>query len=172
MVVGILFMALIFQGILAVAVYNDAYQRGDDEGLWVVLTLLFGVLGVLLYLLQRPDERLPADEQEQSASTVGLRIVALYGGAVIGGVIVAVMIGWVVADTFYSNSIPEGCDRLHFVESGEPVGPCEMTNEEHESNREMQNMIAWASLLSGAGIGPLGLYSIRNQEQVKERLPV
>lgn len=172
MVVEIILLGLLFQGMLAFGVYNDAYQRGDDEGLWLVMTLLFGVLGVLIYLLQRPDERLPDDEQEQSASTVGLKIVGLYGVAVIGGVIVAVLMGLVVADTFYSNSIPEGCDRLGFVDAGEPVGPCEITNEEYESNREMRNTIAWVSLLGGAGLGPLGLYSIRNREQAKERLPV
>jgi len=172
MVVEIILLGLLFQGMLAFGVYNDAYQRGDDEGLWTVITLLFGVFGVLMYLLQRPDERLPDDEQEQSASTIGLKIVGLYGGAVIGGVIVAVLMGLVVADTFYSNDIPEGCDSLGYVESGEPTGPCEITYEESESNRGMRNLVAWTSLLGGAGLGPLGLYSLRNKEQVRERLPV
>jgi len=91
MVVGILFVVLLFQGMFAIGVYNDAYQRGDDEGVWAVMTLLFGVLGVLMYLLQRPDERLPDDEQEQSASTSGLRVVGLYIGLLVVGFFVAVV---------------------------------------------------------------------------------
>lgn len=94
MIVELLLFGLLFQGILAAFVYQDAYQRGDDEGLWTVVTLLFGVIGVLLYLLQRPDEHLSDDERERSASTLGLRVVALYTGSlVVGGFIAFVGAG-------------------------------------------------------------------------------
>jgi len=91
MVVGILFVALIFQGVLAAAVYSDAYERGDDEGLWLAVTLVLGVVGVLLYLLNRPDERIPEDQQQRSASTVGLKVVGLYIGSLVAGFVLAVI---------------------------------------------------------------------------------
>ncbi|MDS0260888.1 hypothetical protein NDI56_15895 [Haloarcula sp. S1CR25-12] len=172
MILGLLLIGLFFQGVLAIAVYRDAYSRGVDEGVWTVIAVLFGIVGVLLYLLARPDQTIPEDEREQAASTQGLKTIGVYSVAVIVGVIIAMVIGIGVADTFYSNSIPEGCDRLEFVDANEPVGPCEITKEEYESDREMRNMVAWMSLLGGAGLGPLGLYSIRNRERLGERLPV
>jgi len=93
MVVAILFVVLILQGVLASFVYRDAHSRGDDEGLWLTVTLILGVVGVLLYLLNRPDERIPEDERQRSASTGGLRLVVLYGGSmIVGGILTVVLL--------------------------------------------------------------------------------
>jgi len=99
MVVEIILVVLVLQGMLAAAVYSDAYERGDDEGLWVTMTLLLGMFGVLLYLLNRPDKRIPEEERNQSASSIILKVIGIYVLSIIGGALV----GTIVAIGFAST---------------------------------------------------------------------
>jgi len=88
---SLLLIGLFFQAVLAAFVYQDAYSRGDDEGLWVVMTLLLGIFGVLMYLLSRPDEKIPEDERTHSASSIVLKGLGIYLVSIVGGLLVGLI---------------------------------------------------------------------------------
>jgi hypothetical protein len=51
---------LVVNILLLVWVAKDAQARGTSAGAWVVIVLLFGILGLLVYLVARPKGRLVA----------------------------------------------------------------------------------------------------------------
>lgn len=89
MVSTILVVGVVIQAFFAIAVYKDAYARQDEEGFWGVVTLLFGILGVLLYLVVRPDERVPRSERTSSELTLKMRTASLYLLAAVIGLAVS-----------------------------------------------------------------------------------
>lgn len=44
---------------LALWVYQDAQRRGDNAVLWLVIVLLTGIIGLVIWLIVRPPERGP-----------------------------------------------------------------------------------------------------------------
>jgi len=48
---------------MLLGVYSDAYKRGGNQYLWTLLTLFTGIIGPILWLLVRPDEKLRKDER-------------------------------------------------------------------------------------------------------------
>ena len=42
--------------ILAIWVYRDAKERGMSAALWLIIVLLFGILGLIIYLVVRHDK--------------------------------------------------------------------------------------------------------------------
>jgi ABC-type tungstate transport system substrate-binding protein len=48
---------------MLLGVYADAYKRGANQYLSTLLTLCTAIVGAILYLLVRPDEKLPKDER-------------------------------------------------------------------------------------------------------------
>lgn len=59
-IILIVMAALVFTGLMAVWVYQDARERGDRGWMWVCIILLSSpVLGGLLYLIARREERRP-----------------------------------------------------------------------------------------------------------------
>ena len=53
---------LVFHALLAVVVAVDAKRHGRSVGKWVVVTLLTGLVGVLVYARSGGDEDVPLDE--------------------------------------------------------------------------------------------------------------
>ena len=53
---------LVFHALLAVVVAVDAKRHGRSVGRWVVVTLLTGLVGVLVYARSGGDEDVPLDE--------------------------------------------------------------------------------------------------------------
>jgi len=45
--------------LLAVWVYKDAKKRGENAVLWLLVVLLTGIIGLIIYLLVRPKEKAP-----------------------------------------------------------------------------------------------------------------
>jgi len=43
--------------LLAVWVYGDAKKRGENAALWVLIVLLTGIIGFIVYLIVRPKEK-------------------------------------------------------------------------------------------------------------------
>lgn len=41
---------------LALWVYNDAKKRGENEVLWLIVFLVGGIIGLIIWLIVRPDE--------------------------------------------------------------------------------------------------------------------
>lgn len=77
-------VGLIFQIILTVAVVNDARSRGADSLIWGALTILFGLFAALIYIISRPDEKLPEEEQPEK---VYISVLVLYLGLMFAGLI-------------------------------------------------------------------------------------
>lgn len=55
---GLIFMVILLVSLvigiaLAFWVYNDAKSRGDNAVLWVIVVVIFGLLGFVVYLLAR-----------------------------------------------------------------------------------------------------------------------
>lgn len=42
--------------VMAIWVYKDSEDRGGPAGLWLVLTLVFGVIALLVYIILRPGD--------------------------------------------------------------------------------------------------------------------
>ena len=55
-------LTLVLHSVLAVVVAVDAKRHGRSVGKWVVVTLLTGLVGVLLYARSGGDEDVPLDE--------------------------------------------------------------------------------------------------------------
>jgi len=54
--VGLIFLAVNIA--ILVWVIKDAQARGTSAGAWLVVVLLFGILGLLVYLIARPKGKL------------------------------------------------------------------------------------------------------------------
>jgi len=55
---GTLLLVLVVNIALLVWVIKDAQARGASAGAWIVIVLLFGILGLLAYLVARPKGKL------------------------------------------------------------------------------------------------------------------
>lgn len=58
----IFFIIAIF---IAVWVYKDAEKRGKSGALWLIIVLITGIIGLIVWLLVRPDMSEVRREQEQ-----------------------------------------------------------------------------------------------------------
>lgn len=58
----IFFIIAIF---IAVWVYKDAEKRGKSGALWLIIVLITGIIGLIVWLLVRPDMSEVRSEQEQ-----------------------------------------------------------------------------------------------------------
>jgi len=47
---------LVISIMIAVWVYRDAKSRGMSGGLWLIIVLLFGIIGLIIYLVVRHDK--------------------------------------------------------------------------------------------------------------------
>jgi len=55
---GVLIVLLVINIAILVWVVKDCQKRGASAGAWLVIVLLFGVLGLLAYLVARPKGKL------------------------------------------------------------------------------------------------------------------
>lgn len=58
----ILFIWYIFAIILANWVYKDAQKRIYNENIWILIVLISGIIGFLLYILHRDEEIIHEEE--------------------------------------------------------------------------------------------------------------
>lgn len=59
----VLLSVVVVQLALAKFTADDAHSRGHDRLLWATVVVLFGILGVVVYLLKRNDEKIPEAER-------------------------------------------------------------------------------------------------------------
>jgi heme/copper-type cytochrome/quinol oxidase subunit 2 len=52
--------------IIAVWVYRDAKRRGAPEVLWLIIALLTGLIGLIIYLVVRPKEIVAEAKKEEA----------------------------------------------------------------------------------------------------------
>ncbi len=67
--------------ILCVWVYRDAKARGADATLWLVIALLTGIIGLIVWLAVRPGEGAPRTAARSAPSTCPHCGAALTSGA-------------------------------------------------------------------------------------------
>lgn len=53
--------------LILVWVYRDARSRGENGALWIIITLIGGVIGLILWLIVRPPHIQYTYQQEQYA---------------------------------------------------------------------------------------------------------
>lgn len=53
----LIIIPLVIQFVIAYWMYNDAKKRGEKEVLWLIVGLVGGIIGLIIWLLVRPDVR-------------------------------------------------------------------------------------------------------------------
>ncbi len=56
---------LVIAIMIAVWIYRDATDRGQNGALWVIITLILGVVGLLIWLIKRPKTKQREEEEQQ-----------------------------------------------------------------------------------------------------------
>lgn len=56
-------IAIIIAIAIGVWMYRDAERRGENGALWLIIGLIGGIIGLIIWLIVRPDE--PAKRKEQ-----------------------------------------------------------------------------------------------------------
>ena len=53
----LIIIPLVIQFVIAYWMYKDAKKRGEKEVLWLIVGLVGGIVGLVIWLLVRPDVR-------------------------------------------------------------------------------------------------------------------
>jgi H+/Cl- antiporter ClcA len=56
--IGLIIVFFIISILLAVWVYRDAEARGKNGALWLIILLLAGLIGLIIWLIVRPKEKI------------------------------------------------------------------------------------------------------------------
>jgi hypothetical protein len=144
---------------------KDAHQRGHDRDKWFVISSVFGIFGIIVYLLTRNDRKIPESERQPKRSGVRLS----YVGASVGGMIVLFIIGLQISPFLFPNpSLYDSCGGITGVtvsNNPSPSEPCEVSWERWDKlqePRENRGTFQFVSGLSGIVLGPAGLYLFKN----------
>jgi len=149
----VVIFAIFLQLILAVYTAKDARERGDDDTLWFIIVLLFGIFATIIYLLQRNDSRLPESEIPPLKRSGPYKIV-LYTGSAIVGLLMLGIVGVMIGNSLFG--LPEkydDCESIEMVtdEYGDISNECAMYSEKHttlENNQKLTtNIFAYSGLI-------------------------
>ncbi len=56
--IGSIIVFFIISIVLCVWVYRDAEARGKNSALWLIIVLIAGLLGLIIWLIVRPKEKI------------------------------------------------------------------------------------------------------------------
>lgn len=159
-----LLAAIVFQTILAIATANDANSRGHSGTKWLILTLIFGIFAILLYLITRDDKRLP--EEEQPEKITGLDVGVYISAIAIGG-IVFLLVGGLIAPLLFPVPCTGTDDAGETTHSGIKCGTDDITKIERianiqENRQQSQAAISGLLFLLGIIMSPTAVYIYRN----------
>jgi len=144
---------------------KDAHQRGHDRDKWFVISSVFGIFGIIVYLLTRNDRKIPESERQPKRSGVRLSYV---GSALVGTIILFIIALQISPFLFPSPSLYDSCGGITGVtvsNNPSPSEPCEVSMEkwdELQEPRENRGTFQFVSGLSGIVLGPAGLYLFKN----------
>lgn len=62
---------------------SDAHKRGQNRSIWFILSLIFGILTVVVYLLVRNDQKLPKEERSDKRTRIWIIYVVYMAIAII-----------------------------------------------------------------------------------------
>ena len=82
-------VGVVGQIIIAIYTAQDANKRGHDDTWWFMIVMLFGIFGVVIYLLKRNHKRLPDSEVPSSNLNFVLSRLGIYSGSAILGILIA-----------------------------------------------------------------------------------
>ncbi len=62
MMIGVMVVFFIISILLCVWVYKDAEARGKSGALWLIIVLIAGLIGLIIWLMVRPKEKISKPE--------------------------------------------------------------------------------------------------------------
>jgi hypothetical protein len=159
----VLIIALSTQIGLAVVTSKDAHSRGHNRLYWFGSVLIFGLLGIIIYLLIRNDSRLPESERppKQDLKKYGSVAVYLTIGA-IAGLILFTVIGGAVSKSIYPEPKTECTTESVDIGGAEAVGvscedgDLEKVFENQRNRDDVRNVFSLVGIIAG-GFGGLRL---------------
>ena len=69
---------------------SDAHKRGQNRSIWFILSLIFGILTVVVYLLVRNDQKLPKEERSNKRTRIWIIYVIYMAIAIISSGFLAI----------------------------------------------------------------------------------
>jgi prolipoprotein diacylglyceryltransferase len=158
----VVIFAIFLQLILAVYTAKDARERGDDDTLWFIIVLLFGIFATIIYLLQRNDSRLPESEIPPLKRSGPYKIVLYGGSAILGVFIFGLLLGPMVANSFFGLfSVYDHCDEITTDEYDDIDKPCVISEEKRESLATNYDRTTSIFFYFGLIAPPVSVYTIR-----------
>lgn len=94
--------------LLCVWVYKDAKARGEEGALWLIIVLIAGIIGLIIWLIVRPDEVKNPEEKCMIASSAlpsqhpQLQYLRNFRDEVLNSSIV----GRIIVNLYYAFSLP------------------------------------------------------------------
>lgn len=145
---------------------RDAHQRGHDRDKWFIISSVFGIFGIIVYLLTRNDHKVPQSERQPKRSGIRLS----YLGSAIVRIIVLFIIAMQVSPLLFPYpSLYDSCGGVTGItvsSDPSPADQCEISIErwnELQEPRENQGTFQFVAGLSGIVFGPAGFYLFRNR---------
>jgi hypothetical protein len=145
---------------------SDAYKRGAGGRKWFFTVLIFGVIGVLFYLLSRPDERLPPEEQSPNAVDTYLRKTIIYGSGSIIGLFIAYYGYAPLVEVLFPIPNIEQCGGVSIIDTTDTTtvtpseDPCAITESRSDQIHQNRQTFGQGLFLGGFFIPPIGTYLI------------
>jgi len=145
---------------------RDAHQRGHDRDKWFIIASVFGIFGIVVYLLTRNDRRIPESERQPKRSGIRLSYV---GSAVVGAIILFIIALQLSPLLFPNPSLYDSCGGVTGItvsSDPSPADQCEISMErwnELQEPRENRGTFQFVAGLSGIVLGPAGFYLFRNR---------
>lgn len=159
-------VGLVLNLTIAYLTARDAHQRGHDRDKWFVIASVFGIFGIIVYLLTRNDHRVPESERQPKRSGIRLS----YVGSAVGGMIVLFIIALQVGPFLFPNpSLYNSCGGVTGItvsSDPNPADQCEISMgrwNELQEPRENRGTFQFVAGLSGIVLGPAGFYVFRNR---------
>ena len=145
---------------------RDAHKRGHDRDKWFIISSVFGIFGIIVYLLTRNDREVPESERQPKRSGVRLS----YIGSAVVGIVVLFIIALQVSPFLFPNPpLYDSCGGItEIIVSSDPspTDPCEISMErwnELQEPRENRGTFEFVSGLFGIVLGPAGFYLFRKR---------
>jgi hypothetical protein len=163
---------IVIQVALARYTAADAYSRGENGLNWFVVVSTLGIIGVLFYLLSRPDRRLPEDEQPQNKVDPILAKVGLYGVVSVVGVLIAGAAYGPLVESLYPTPNFDQCGgSIRIIDASEASGvdvslddPCVMSSSERQQILQNRQTLSWTLFFAGIIVPSFGTYLIRRYD--------
>lgn len=144
---------------------KDAHQRGHDRDKWFVISSVFGIFGIIVYLLTRNDRKIPESERQPKRTKAR----ATYAASAIFVAILLLLISThILSPLLFPTPHVSSSDSCYDYGTEDwRDEPCEVTEtqmNEIEEARTTQGFFIFVSGLFGLIAGPAGMYGWKNDK--------